>query len=663
MTVDPMFLDQNLQVTFEKVSSQIKLSDNPDRWQAEVSTQIYAFVPYLADYEINIVFDKVDAQRGAAIGRVEVTPRSEAATKDEQESLPKILIPLVVTDRMLQPVDIFMDGEGVYPLSEWRLKEQLMRPTAFETSTRQPTDQGMVDQLYPPMRTNYGYGNAVATGVGMGGFGKFASMLYSISHTLSEGDIADFVQKFDKDPELALLAARDPEFQKLAFIVAAATPAPPQKTAEALVDSIKPTVIQMQKLASGDFRVKWANRRAFLEKTADFPPEQAGNMAGTDKVMELAPGSTITMSTEKVQKTNLSNERVEVIKDFGQYRCQTEPDNQQVVGWVLPVMDFEMHPLPLFLFTDGQSYSLQDEIAGSRVGHNLELPQAEPQGDGCFYYVDNERAVALLPVTIMSATTSPDGSPGYAVETAFGDQLQITMMPNLHSIQMLPEDGSIAIPDTMLWMPLQTATHLAKTPEDVGNVVQGQQAGGAVDITPSGQDQVSLDGAPMAKVARDQREFISHAQAEFLLVAAGADPFEVREKLAHAHRYGEAQVTGLLPVTPLADVHRDMVKQAAQALADFPYDLKRDMVKEAAALNDANTADKVLSLGFLNPENIALFASYLPHLDDASKKLAEMLLAARLGQRQINEESVERCMHHMEKVILCLRALNQKERM
>lgn len=663
MTVDPMFLDQHLQVTFDKVSSQIKLSDNPDRWQAEVSTQIYAFVPYLADYAINIVFDKVDAQRGAAIGRVEVTPRSEAATKDEQESLPKVLIPLVVTDRLLQPVDIFMDGEGVYPLSEWRLKEQLMRPSAFETSTRQPTDQGMVDQLYPPMRTNYGYGNAVATGVGMGGFGKFASMLESIAHTITPSEATDFVERFQQDRELAMLATRDPGFQKLAFTVAgAANNGSVVKTAEALADSIKPTVIQMQKLADGNFRVKWANRRAFLEKTADFPPEQAGNMAGTDKVMELSPGSTMTLSTEKVQKTNLSNERVEVIKDFGQYRCQTEPDNQQLVGWVLPVMDFEMHPLPLFLFTDGQSYSLQDEIAGSRVGHNLELPQGQPQGDGCFYYVENERAVALLPLTIMSSMGSPEGGQGFMAETVFGDQVQIQMSPNLQAVQM-GDDGSYLIPDTMLWLPLQTAIHLAKTPEEVGNVSKGQQAGGAVDITPSGQDQVSLDGAPMLKVARDQREFISHAQAEFLLVAAGADPFEVKEKLAHAQRYGEAQMTGLLSITPLADVHRAMVKEAARALADFPYDLKRDMVKEAAALNDAHTADKVLSLGFLNPENIALFASYLPHLDDTSKKLAEMLLAARLGQRQINEEAVERCMHHMEKVIMCLRALNQKERM
>jgi len=70
-----------------------------------------------------------------------------------------------------------------------------MRTDAFEITNRKPGDQGMVDQLYPPLRTNYGYGNAVATGVGMGGFGKQASLLEQIAPTIDIGQVDLFIQK------------------------------------------------------------------------------------------------------------------------------------------------------------------------------------------------------------------------------------------------------------------------------------------------------------------------------------------------------------------------------------------------------------------------------------------------------------------------------------
>jgi len=69
----------------------------------------------------------------------------------------------------------------------------------------------------------------------------------------------------------------------------------------------------------------------------------------------------------------------------------------------------------------------------------------------------------------------------------------------------------------------------------------------------------------------------------------------------------------------------------------------------------------VLATNFINPENINMFSKYLPDFDQAAMKLAEMLLAARLGLKPIDEGAVERAMHGLEDVIEGLKLLRQKQ--
>jgi hypothetical protein len=85
------------------------------------------------------------------------------------------------------------------------------------------------------------------------------------------------------------------------------------------------------------------------------------------------------------------------------------------------------------------------------------------------------------------------------------------------------------------------------------------------------------------------------------------------------------------------------------------------LAKEAALLSDALTADKILGLGFLNAENVSAFVDMLPSLEAASSKLAEMLIAVRLGLQDIPEVALERMLAALEDVIRGLRSLQEKE--
>ena len=66
---------------------------------------------------------------------------------------------------------------------------------------------------------------------------------------------------------------------------------------------------------------------------------------------------------------------------------------------------------------------------------------------------------------------------------------------------------------------------------------------------------------------------------------------------------------------------------------------------------DPTAVDTVLSLGFVNPENIMSFVSYLPTIDDAQTKMCELLLAARLGLQDVPTTALERAVRSTEEAI------------
>jgi hypothetical protein len=79
--------------------------------------------------------------------------------------------------------------------------------------------------------------------------------------------------------------------------------------------------------------------------------------------------------------------------------------------------------------------------------------------------------------------------------------------------------------------------------------------------------------------------------------------------------------------------------------------LRRKLFKEAATIPDPTAVDVVLSLGFLNPENLFEFVSYLPVIDQAQTRMCELLLAARLGLQDIPIPALERAVRTVEEVV------------
>jgi hypothetical protein len=84
--------------------------------------------------------------------------------------------------------------------------------------------------------------------------------------------------------------------------------------------------------------------------------------------------------------------------------------------------------------------------------------------------------------------------------------------------------------------------------------------------------------------------------------------------------------------------------------------LTRDFDKIAATLQDSGLVDSVLSLKFINKENIDKYAEFAPQFEEAVNHLADLLIASRVGL-QIQEEAVKTAMKNMAIVVRELKTL------
>ena len=142
-----------------------------------------------------------------------------------------------------------------------------------------------------------------------------------------------------------------------------------------------------------------------------------------------------------------------------------------------------------------------------------------------------------------------------------------------------------------------------------------------------------------------------------MLVGLGIDAAHAQTKLAKASRGLQPETVKVGHELKLArEVRGESYVNAKEHLAAQPS-FRHRLWKEAAMIPDPTAVDAVLSLGFINPENIATFVGYLPTLDEAQRRLCELLIGARIGMRELSEGSLERAIRALEDVIQGLRLI------
>jgi hypothetical protein len=661
-----LFLDKKL--TFEKLGQEALMGEDPSEWPQQILDQLYKQVPYSSDYAPKVVLDTIDPDRRYAMGRVEllnklaINPRDDS-TPPELLGRQKVVLPVVIKDGKLAPLDLMLSDGEVEPLTEERLRKGLFRPALFDAVRKRPGDLSMVEQLYPPTRQYGGARGPLIADVGSASLGSVEKasaakpefLLDAILPTIKKAHVDALTARLNEDPSL-----RAAVFSNKAMIPFIAKLAEVKEAEEKdyllkVASFIEPTIVQVQKVGGG-FLIKTANPEALIPTADTVSRPAAVGALGGDLVSKVESDGTTTINTQPAVKETLNDLEIKVIDTFGLYKVKTLGDNRELVGWAFPkTMAFTGEVLPMAAFSNGSESAMQENIAGVPVAKQTDLLDAPPQGTGCFYYASDSGAVGLVPVSIKGEQETPEGA-AFIAETVLGEHCEIVKVPGLKEVQPIGE-GRYGIPEDCGFMPLENTTELASTPDEFLKTAEAKMLKTAVRIFTDGT-LYAFEGEAVDKIASVMpTQFLNLDDAVFLSAILGQDPDLIKTAFTGMRKKGQYELWfQAKPVHTFREKYAQAHASAVKMLRSMP-NLRADLVKEASPLEDPVSVDKILSMGFLNPENISIFASYVPEIESVIKKLSELLMASRLGLTSIDPGAIQRSLVHLDKVVAGLKTL------
>lgn len=693
------------EVHFEKAAAAVDLPEDPNSWSKEILDELFKQVPYIADFQPHVSMSKVDGERGYGLGHVEVANHTQAGVGTDPEMLSaagvrSIRIPIIIKEGKLSPFDLLVnDRSKVIPLTESRLRQAIFRPQMFDATAATPGDQSMIGQLYPPYRSANGFGAGGVTVPAMGKeasafeeylitelekldsgfrrpkestktasprvvFRKTASLLSAIASTIHGDDLEAFWGEM-QSPGLQAQMRKNAGCTMGALSVLANTePRSVEKTAAALSSMVRPTVAQITKVAR-KYRVKEANHNFWEPKIEYVDRHELVHRFGEKIALATDEAGGLTVAEGAQEAAGPAEHEVHPIEVSGTYRVFTT-EGQELIGTVVPnLLDLDGEPVPLTLFTNGSQATVQSEVFGEKVDDGtapVPLPSGPVQGMGAFFNDDGSQAV--IPMQLQGSYDGEDGMTMYVGETYDGRPVEVSVQPNI-AVPTPVDEGRILIPEAWKWTPLQLAKEVSLAggppPEMIDDVNEDgsglKEASAFVTIRGDHTGQFTVTGPAVEKLASEDREYLDLDGAMFLLAALGVDQRFGVTKLGQAALGLEPQVVkvGRL-IKTAAEERARALSEAREHLASTPS-LRQSLVKEASTIPDPMAVDTVLSLGFINDENLMTFVSYLPSIDDAQMKLCEILLGVRLGMADISETALERSVRSVEEVIEGLKVI------
>lgn len=722
-----LFLDTKLK--FEKLGMEIRLEEDPNDWPRHILDELYRQAPFTSDYAPKVILRDIDTDRRYAMGHIEllnklaINPRDDSTPK-ELKGKHKVVVPIVIKDGKLLPLDLLMNNGAAEPLTEERLREALFRPSLFEAIRKRPGDLSMIEQLYPPYQQNTRGRGAIVSDGGMArtasvnkeagfshvttkqwdsiyddpkvlkrvgsiqkkhkidhfghpeidsivmgeaqkryGMGKKAEarpefLMDAILPTIKKAHVETITQQLNASPSLRAAVFSNesavPFMSKLAEVESFEQDI--DGGISKIAKSLVPNVMQVQKIDGGMFRVKTAQSSAIIPDAEDMDRPTAVGALGGDLVSKVEQDGTATITTLPNVKETLVDLEITVVKSFGLYKVRTQGENRELVGWVFPkVMAFTGEVLPMAVFSNGSESAMQENIAGVPVARQTDVLDAPPSGTGCFYQATSSGAQALVPVTVKSEVESPEGT-SYICETVLGESCTLVKLPGLKNVQLI-EEGRYGMPEDIGFMPLENEIDLASSPDAFTKVAQAQRIPKAVRILTDGS-YFSFEGAEIDKLAGVmETKFLNKDDTIFLGALLGQEPEKLAHDLVAMRKAGSHEIwVDAKPIETFKSKYAGGVARAREMLDRLP-NLRVDLLKEAAPIEDPTSVDKILSVGFINPENISIFASYVPEIEVTIKKLSELLLASRLGLSSVNQGAVQKALVHLDKVVAGLKTL------
>jgi len=645
-------------ISFEKTAATTALEEEPEEWPAEILKHAYKQLPWMYNTENEVELERVDSSRGYAVGRVLIFPAkmTKEAAADEKKL---IAIPIIVREREMAPLDIYMHEKQAFPVDDEEIQGILFRPTLFLGPARKGQfgpATSLAAQTKPPSADQRYMGGALSKTSG-----ARPSLLKAASVGFHDQDLQAFRERLKNDGPLRQACLNNDAMHRATLTLLNSR----EKTASELEAyrhaSTKPTVIQLVKTATA-YKARYANHACFNIQEQALNPHEARQAVSLPQNWEaLQKRGSVTFVIDPVVRDQVIEKRAEVAGSLGIYDVWL--GGKQVRGVVIPKsVTLDEKPLGLAVYSSPEGHALQEKIAGVRV-ENVTLPRTTPgTGEvGVFVYQEGPLAFATEPLKIRgrSSIAGEDGvktSSVHVERLSTGTRALLTFVEGIQKIASLGDHDYI-IPSTFKWLPLR-GKHTA-VPESVEDAQERE----AIKVASSSSTELISDGATYMlrgeNVLAFKDQMLSPIDAEFALGALGLTYEQSVNLMKTADERGSARAVHTRKVQLEGDVKIRELLKVASIHRSLP-NLRVDLVKEASVITDKETADAILSLGFMTPENVSVYVDYLPDLEKVSSKLAEILLASRLGMDDVREVAAKNAMTQLNTVIRGLQGLEAK---
>lgn len=628
---------------FTKVGADISLPKDAVQWEHEVLQELYKAAPSTSEYDARVVMQRVDPDKGYGFGFIELQPRTALTSTQLQtpvgmsSGVGQIRVPVVIAQYKMKPLDIFLDKNSkAWPLNVRRIRSSLFRPQVFDTVATPPKPQSTISMLQPPTRDGYSMINGGMDASGI--MGKMSSVLAAVMPQALDSDVADFERRLTGDDKLAenykSNTSTHAALRKIAEI---------QRSSRAI--KVAASVVQFVKQGNA-YMMRTAGTDGWMPVEEQVSRQYIAKHAGDDVLKEVdQDGSSTIPLASTVGDADIHKEDVAQAKDTGVYKVEDKRGRHLVGMLFVGLLGLDGVLLPLSLFTNGSSTAVQGEIAGVHIGPAVNPPVAHlPAGYGCFLISGKNGSItATVPLHIKAGSKD-----GFLAVSFDGTQVKIVKDDDLVQPALL--DGVCYMPHDATWLPLGTSEAVALASK-ADEWRDDPPTNDSIEVEGSKHAGFRLSGAPVEKVAMVERQALSAQETEFYLAALGVGPATAKVAMRRAMQ-GPTRVKVARSIRMPTPVTREKVATYSAAGA-----LRRDLLKEAAVLPDPLSVDAVLSLGFVTPENLLAYVGALPTFDEVVNHMCELLLAVRMGQKDVPEGALERAIRATEEVVDGLRTI------
>jgi len=655
MSLPPLFLEE---AKIEDTSN-IKLPHDVKDWNTIIIKILKEKYPEVEGAIVKTHLVKTNDDIGTATGAISI---------HDQKLKKTVYIPLIVKNFSLSPLDVLLvpspnkDNQFVtFPLTSDKLKETLFSESAFDHIER-PLDR--IQQLYmnPQSSTFHPPGSRHTY--------ASAGALDAIAGTIKPDQKEQFVEELKSNPE----ALR--RFEKHAHLDLLRKVASDEAE---LDDAYADGVTLLKQDREGCIASTYTTDEIFdpivlkgvdesrplKGMTTEEKREAINDVKRTGEklvVLKTTPVVDVSLGPNVTPENYTKGEDAPMpIVSLGSYKIQ-DKNGLFHEGYAIPtVVDFNMKPTGSILFFNRDMYAVQSQMegyfTGSPILEGINYARPYAGATGVFIFAEKGKALSTIPFTIKTMK-SDFGGQILTGEDFLGNSLTVktglaygeSLIAKVNGITMVPSNFKFVPLANFKWAMTKVAN--MDHHDATWAALTARTSPSTVKIAHTGALQFAVKGPDMLKMAHMcswDPSNLSIGQTSFLL-AAKKCPMEKIARIIKiaASPAGVGFVHGLPSVTFTRPVTRSIPSV--------------NLVKQASYIDDTQVVDSVLSLNFINPENIAKFQAMIPLFEQCTRKLAQTLLASRLGMSEIPEGATSTAMGRLGDVIDGLKRLNVVEK-